>query len=314
MSLFSQDASAQAQTSEDKAREASLELRLAYVDTQNSRRNEVLEAGLRGLGLQLFRRTSVEPAEPHSVRLGIDHLEVYPMIYFSPPRGSGALTEDQIEALNTYMRNGGSLFIDTADALPGTQSSDRLAQLIEGLDVPPLQPTPQDHVLRRSFYLLDAFPGRYGSGNVWIEADAIKGQARRGDGVSALFIGDADWAGAWAVNQDWTPMFEMDDGEYRRELAYRFGINLVMYILTGNYKEDQVHVPDLLERLGETTEDVNSPGVRTVIDAVPLDQRPDNLQDFFNNSRRAREAIEGGGRNSEPRDPVVPVPEVEGTE
>ena len=33
-------------------------------------------------------------------------------------------------------------------------------------------------------------------------------------------------------------------------MAYRFGVNLVMYALTGNYKTDQVHVPAILERLG----------------------------------------------------------------
>ena len=40
-------------------------------------------------------------------------------------------------------------------------------------------------------------------------------------------------------------------GEQQREMAYRFGINLVMYVLTGNYKSDQVHVPAILERLGQ---------------------------------------------------------------
>ena len=36
----------------------------------------------------------------------------------------------------------------------------------------------------------------------------------------------------------------------QREMACRFGVNLVMYALTGNYKADQVHVPAILERLG----------------------------------------------------------------
>ena len=40
-------------------------------------------------------------------------------------------------------------------------------------------------------------------------------------------------------------------GELQREMAFRFGINVVMYALTGNYKTDQVHVPALLQRLGE---------------------------------------------------------------
>ena len=40
-------------------------------------------------------------------------------------------------------------------------------------------------------------------------------------------------------------------GERQRELSYRFGVNLVIYVLTGNYKSDQVHVPALLDRLGQ---------------------------------------------------------------
>ena len=43
----------------------------------------------------------------------------------------------------------------------------------------------------------------------------------------------------------------LDARERQRELAYRAGVNLVMYALTGNYKADQVHVPALLERLGQ---------------------------------------------------------------
>jgi hypothetical protein len=40
-------------------------------------------------------------------------------------------------------------------------------------------------------------------------------------------------------------------GERQRELAFRFGINLVMYVLTGNYKADQVHLPAIIRRLGQ---------------------------------------------------------------
>src|SRR5205807_1660790 len=41
-------------------------------------------------------------------------------------------------------------------------------------------------------------------------------------------------------------------GEPRqREFAFRAGVNIVMYTLTGNYKADQVHAPALIERLGQ---------------------------------------------------------------
>ncbi len=72
------------------------------------------------------------------------------------------------------------------------------------------------------------------------------------DGVSSIIIGANDWAGAWAVNEIGQPLFPVvPGGERQREMALRFGINLVMYALTGNYKADQVHFPAILERLGQ---------------------------------------------------------------
>ena len=126
-----------------------------------------------------------------------------------------------------------------------------LQRLLQGIDAPPLQPAPANHVLTKSYYLIRTFPGRL-NGRLWIESGALDRDSRRGDGVSGLFIGGSDWAGAWAIDQQHRQA-AAHDGWRRpqaREMAYRFGINLVMYILTGNYKEDQVHIPDLLERLG----------------------------------------------------------------
>jgi len=76
--------------------------------------------------------------------------------------------------------------------------------------------------------------------------------ARGGDGVSSIIITSNDLAGAWATRPDGQPMLPMVPGEARqREFAFRAGVNIVMYTLTGNYKADQVHVPALLERLGQ---------------------------------------------------------------
>jgi hypothetical protein len=120
---------------------------------------------------------------------------------------------------------------------------------------------PDDHVLTRSFYLLQAFPGRFVEGGLWVEApppDAAKtdGMPFRNlnDGVTPVVIGGNDWASAWAVDDNGWPLLPVGRGaagDQQREYAYRFGINLIMYVLTGNYKSDQVHVPALLERLGK---------------------------------------------------------------
>jgi hypothetical protein len=60
------------------------------------------------------------------------------------------------------------------------------------------------------------------------------------------------WASAWAVDEQGRfPFATIPGGARQRTLAYRFGVNLVMYALTGNYKGDQVHIPAMLERLGQ---------------------------------------------------------------
>jgi Domain of unknown function (DUF4159) len=70
--------------------------------------------------------------------------------------------------------------------------------------------------------------------------------------VSSIIITSNDFAGAWAMRQDGQAMLPLVSAEPRqREFAFRAGVNIVMYTLTGNYKADQVHIPALLERLGQ---------------------------------------------------------------
>jgi hypothetical protein len=134
-----------------------------------------------------------------------------------------------------------------------------LRAILSSLDIPELEPVPRDHVLTKTFYLLKDFPGRFNGGQLWVEALPAANEdeppsrpARAGDGVSSIIITSNDLAGAWALHQDGQPMLPLVSAEPRqRELAFRAGVNIVMYTLTGNYKADQVHVPALLERLGQ---------------------------------------------------------------
>jgi hypothetical protein len=165
--------------------------------------------------------------------------------------------------LNRFMRTGGMIVFDTRDANlatgfgSGTPEGRALRRLAGALDLPPLEPVPEDHVLTRTFYLLQDYPGRWRGGEVWLEAaaDAAEAEGRPfrelNDGVTPVVIGAADWAAAWAVNEAGDFVVPVGrDGGRQREMAFRFGVNLVMYVLTGSYKSDQVHVPALLERLG----------------------------------------------------------------
>ncbi|MEL6414933.1 MAG: DUF4159 domain-containing protein, partial [Pseudomonadota bacterium] len=243
-----------AQDELDKEIAAALEMRLAYIETGDERADRATKAGLEGLSLVLFRRSSVEPAAPHAIDPETDALDVYPVLFLSLPETPEPLSSTAVARINAYMRNGGALFIDTrkGGTIGGRNSFEGLDQILPGLDTPPLAPVPVNHVLTRSYYLIQGFPGRYENRNLWIEATGAADKTeRRGDGVSRLFVGDADYLAAWAVDERGRPIYSVDGGDIQREMSIRFGVNLIIYILTGNYKEDQVHIPALLERLGE---------------------------------------------------------------
>lgn len=239
----------------EKEIEAALVMRFGYVETGDRTLNERTRAGLRGLSNILNMRTSVEPAEPHALNLETDALELYPLIFFVVPENAAPLTDRAVARLNAYLRAGGALVIDTrVGGDPAAQTDvSRLETLLAGLDAPQLQTVPDNHVLSRSFYLIKDYPGRFAGRRLWIEKTSEPG-ATRGDGVSRLFIGDADWVSAWAVDENGRDLYSVDGGPQQRETARRFGVNLVMYVLTGSYKDDQVHIPALLERLGEQNE------------------------------------------------------------
>ncbi|WP_299047445.1 DUF4159 domain-containing protein [uncultured Tateyamaria sp.] len=257
-----------AQAQEDPADEiaAAAEVVLAHVITGNPEVDEIAEAGLRGLSDTLFFRTSVEPAAPFAVDLEMDELAFFPILYWPVTPDQPRPSQEAYAKLNDYLRSGGLILFDTRDGdIAGfggsTPNGRKLQDLAAPLDIPALEPVPRDHVLTRTFYLLQDFPGRHLNGEVWVEAappgaEQVEGMPFRNlnDGVTPVVIGGNDWAAAWAVTptgQALLPIGRGFGGERQRELAYRFGVNLVMHVLTGNYKSDQVHVPALLDRLGQ---------------------------------------------------------------
>ena len=258
--------SASAQTPQDQAIAASRAVVLAYVETQDARQDEISHAGLLGLSQALFQRTSIEPAAPMGLSLTHDELSFFPFLYWPVTLGQQALSPEQLRKLNRYLKGGGMILFDTRDsniARVGqtTKEGRVLQQLASRLNLPPLAPIAPDHVLTRSFYLLQDFPGRFAGGEIWVEAPqnfgvAVEGMPFRNlnDGVTPVVIGGNDWAAAWAVDDAGAPLLPVGRGmagERQREIALRFGVNLIMHVLTGNYKSDQVHVPELLKRLGE---------------------------------------------------------------
>ncbi|OFW97665.1 MAG: hypothetical protein A3D94_18115 [Alphaproteobacteria bacterium RIFCSPHIGHO2_12_FULL_66_14] len=234
----------------EQALKGSLDIRLAYILTGDKEVDDISKAGLEGLSEILRNRTSVEPADPVGLDLERDEPRLYPFIYWPVTSTQPALSPRAAAALDRYLRTGGIIFIDTRDQQlsfdrPAGGNPD-LKRLLAGVETPPLIAMPPDHVLTRAFYLLSDMPGRWQGGKIWIES----GGGRVNDGVTTIVIGANDYAGAWAIDQRGRGIMPVTPGgETQREMAFRVGVNLVMHALTGNYKDDQVHLPDIMQRL-----------------------------------------------------------------
>ncbi|HEX2364347.1 MAG TPA: DUF4159 domain-containing protein [Bradyrhizobium sp.] len=256
------------QASDDFAMKATAQTRLAYVVTGNADVDSIVKAGMAGLTLFLAQRTALEAGDPVGVDPARDELAFFPLIYWPIVPGALKPPQDALNKIDAYMKQGGTVVFDTRDAIeagPGdngaaqTPGMQTLRDLLSSLDVPELEPVPREHVLTKTFYLLRDFPGRFTTGQTWVEAlprededESEKRPARGGDGVSPIIITSNDLAGAWAIRPDGQPMLPLTPGEPKqREFAFRSGVNIVMYTLTGNYKADQVHAPALIERLGQ---------------------------------------------------------------
>ena len=263
--LHAQEGPSAPQVSEAEAIEAITATRIAYVITGNSSVDAISRAGIEGLNRFLADKTAFEPGEPAALDPATDELSFYPLIYWPIDANAPMPSEQAIARIDAYMQQGGTVLFDTRDqystgfgrADAVTPETQRLREILSGLNVPALEPVPEDHVLTKAFFILDEFPGRFRGSDLWVEA-SVNAQSRQdrpvrvGDGVTPIMITGNDLAGAWAIDANGEPMLPTVPADpMQRIYAYRAGVNIMMYMLTGNYKSDQVHVPALLERLGQ---------------------------------------------------------------
>ncbi|HWD13177.1 MAG TPA: DUF4159 domain-containing protein [Pseudochrobactrum sp.] len=241
---------------------------LAYVITGNKAVDDVSRIGLSGLNQFVADKTSLEPGTPVGVDPEKDELAFYPMLYWPVDETAPFPSEKALQRIDAYMQQGGTVIFDTRDQLSGgaaglnstSPATQRLRNMLDSMNIPPLAPIADNHVLSKTFYLMPDFPGRYRGSPLWGEAPAdtqntddqpADRPVRNGDGVSPILITANDLAGAWAMDENWQPLYPtVPNDPMQRIYALRGGVNMVMYVLTGNYKADQVHVPALLERLG----------------------------------------------------------------
>lgn len=256
---------AQAQEEAEALASAANATRLAYVKTGLSEVDNVAMTGLKSLSQALRERTAVEPSDPAGIDIERDELTFYPVLYWPIDTKMQKPSPAALAKAEAYMKNGGTIIFDTRDRgeawmggeLNATPGEIYLRGMLNDMDVPQVEAVPSDHVLTKSFYILTAFPGRFEDGPLWVErtapnAEPGKRPVRLADGVSSILITSNDLAGAWAMDDNGSPLLPLYGADPRqREIALRAGINIVVYLLTGNYKSDQVHVPDILQRLGQ---------------------------------------------------------------
>ena len=200
-------------------------------------------SAIRRLLWEVLQRTSIEvdletvPVEPHEPKI-FQH----PLLYWG---GSGAfspLSEDAVRMLRRHLTYGGMLIVDSADADPGGPFDASMRREL-GRIFPrnELLHIPNEHVVYKSFYLVDHQAGRT------IRAPYLEGVLL--EKRYAVVYSQNDLAGAWARDSFGRWEYEVTPGgEHQREMAYRLGINLVMYALCLDYKDDLVHAPFILKR------------------------------------------------------------------
>jgi hypothetical protein len=204
---------------------------------------DVRVSGLRRLAYELQRRTSVEVIpDARPVPLSSRKIFDYPFVYLGGEGELPPLSEAEVENLRRYVTFGGFVLADDNDGQEGG-AFDRSfrREMARVFPQGQLQPMPQSHVVYKSFYLLDSPAGRVLTRP---QMESIQVGKR-----SAVIYSPNDLGGAWTRDETGTWQYEVvPGGEHQREMAFRLGINLCMYALCLDYKDDAVHLPLIMNR------------------------------------------------------------------
>ncbi len=200
---------------------------------------------LRRVAWEIEKRTSISvDLESPEVTPTSPLLHETPVLYLAGDREFPLPSKEGIEALRRFLTFGGFLIIDSAEGSTDGAFDQSVRRLIEAVFPPPLpglELVSSDHVVYKAFYLLDRPVGR------WALSPAMEAVER--DGRLVVAYVQNDMGGAWSRDNFGNYEFQCEpDGERQRELAFRMGVNLVMYALCLDYKTDQVHVPFIMRR------------------------------------------------------------------
>jgi len=193
---------------------------------------------------ELMLRTSVEAAtSKHEVTLADRDLFNYPFLYLTGKYEFDPFTREEIETLRRFLSFGGFLLIDDALGQQGYGFDKALRREIQRvLPGSEFKRLPAGHAALKSYYLLRRIGGaRIVNPN--LEGITV------GSSTPVIYCQN-DLGGAWERDQlgNWinpcTP-----GGEAQRRDAFHLGVNLILYAMTENYKEDLIHVPFIRRRL-----------------------------------------------------------------
>ena len=192
---------------------------------------------------EIIKRTSVETRiDIVTLRADDANLFEYPFLYMAGDQEFPPFSEKEINNLKLYLEFGGTLLID--DCLGKSDFGfDKSIRREIGRLFPnkTLQKLPNDHTIFKSFYLLNQAYGRIME-KPYLEGLTIENR-------TVIVYSQNDLGGAWAKDTLGSWEYQViPGGETQRSMAFRLGINIIMYALTGDYKQDQVHLPFILKR------------------------------------------------------------------
>ena len=224
--------------------------KLAYIQTGVEEIDDINYKGLSEISSYISSKTSAILGNPIGLNLEKDEIDYFPIIYISLINNAKKLNDVSLKKLQNFINSGGILLFDCKASFESLFVEDCLIlfnQRYRGLDITAFKKLTSESTLSKSFYLLNSYPGRKNE-MVYV---AYNNQINN-DKVLSIVIGNNDWTGAWAKdtnNSYLLPLFEND--QKQRDLSLRFGVNIVLYALTGNYKSDQVHIPEILKRMNK---------------------------------------------------------------
>ena len=193
---------------------------------------------------ELMARTSVEAATVrHEVSLTDRDLFNYPFLYLTGKYEFDPFTPEEIEVLRVFLTYGGFMLIDDALGQQGYGFDKAVRR--EMLRVFPgneFKRMPAGHAALRSYYLLRRV------GGVRLVSPALE-SITLGNATPVVYCQNGLCA-AWERDQvgKWTNACT-PGGEPQRRDAFHLGINLILYAMTENYKDDLIHVPFIRKRL-----------------------------------------------------------------